>query len=83
MKNRMTFKDYQDMWEDAAANSVGGGNIAGLGVGPDGEPGLTKAQIKKHKKKARLYDGRTKEGKKFVERILARRAAGEALKKSN
>ena len=41
----MTFKDYQDMWEDAAANSVGGGNIAGLGVGPDGEPGLTLSLI--------------------------------------
>ena len=25
--------------EDAPANSAGGGNIAGLGVGPQGEPG--------------------------------------------
>ncbi len=35
--------------EDAPANSVGGGNIAGLGVGPKGEPGLTPKQMKKHK----------------------------------
>lgn len=30
-----------EMREDVAAtNSVGGGNIAGLGVGPQGEPGM-------------------------------------------
>ena len=38
------FKDK--MKEDAPVNSAGGGNIAGIGVGPDGEPG-----IKKKKKK--------------------------------
>lgn len=27
------------MDEDAPANAVGGGNIAGVGVGPQGEPG--------------------------------------------
>ena len=32
-------------------NSVGGGNIAGLGVGPQGEPGVTPKQQKKYKKK--------------------------------
>ena len=26
--------------EDAAVNAVGGGNVAGVGVGPDGEPGV-------------------------------------------
>jgi hypothetical protein len=26
--------------EDAPANSAGSGNIAGIGVGPDGEPGI-------------------------------------------
>ena len=30
------------MREDAPVNSVGGGNIAGLGVGPQGEPGVKK-----------------------------------------
>ena len=33
------------------------------------------------RRKKKVYDGRTKEGKKFVERILARRAAREASKK--
>lgn len=28
----------KDIEEDVAANSVGGGNIAGLGIGPQGEP---------------------------------------------
>ena len=32
------------------------------------------------KKKKRIYDGRTREGKKFVERILARRAARQEQK---
>lgn len=37
--------------EDAPANAVGGGNIAGLGVGPQGEPGLKMKQRLKYKKK--------------------------------
>tara|TARA_Y100000992_G_C21163143_1_gene442166 strand:- start:274 stop:471 length:198 start_codon:yes stop_codon:yes gene_type:complete len=32
------------------------------------------------KKKKNVYDGRTKEGRKFVERMNARRAAREAKK---
>jgi hypothetical protein len=31
--------------------SAGSGNIAGIGVGPQGEPGLTPAQQKRYKKK--------------------------------
>jgi hypothetical protein len=64
---KRTFKEYEAMWEDAAANSVAGG---GVSMPSDMMP---KASLKKHKK--RIYDGRTKEGKKFVERILARRNA--------
>tara|TARA_B100000963_G_scaffold360890_1_gene393637 strand:+ start:3073 stop:3246 length:174 start_codon:yes stop_codon:yes gene_type:complete len=41
--NLKTFK----MWE-MAANSVGGGGIDGIGVGPKGEPGV---RLKKKKKK--------------------------------
>ena len=37
--------------EDEPANSAGGGNIAGIGVGPDGEPGLSVSQLKKNRKK--------------------------------
>ena len=36
--------------EDAPANSAGSGNIAGIGVGSDGEPGVSKSQQKKKKK---------------------------------
>jgi hypothetical protein len=35
--------------EDAPVNAVGGGQIAGLGVGPQGDPGVTK------KKKPMLF----------------------------
>lgn len=35
--------------EEAPANAVGGGNIAGMGVGPQGEPGVGKKAHKKHK----------------------------------
>ena len=38
------------MKEDAPVNVVGGGQIAGLGVGPQGEPG-----IKRKKKVATAY----------------------------
>ena len=38
-------------FEETPAVNVGGGNIAGLGVGPQGEPGLTAAQMKRYKKK--------------------------------
>ena len=39
----LTFK----MWEDAAANSAGGGGVDGIGVGAKGEPGV---RMKKKKK---------------------------------
>ena len=76
IKSRMTFKDYNDMWEDAAANAVAHG---GVSMPADMMP---KDKHKKHKAQVqkRIYDGRTKEGKKFVERILARRAAREQIK---
>lgn len=35
--------------EEAAANAAGGGNVAGIGVGPDGEPGVVKKKKKKYK----------------------------------
>jgi hypothetical protein len=44
--------------EEVPTNNVGSGAIAGMGVGPDGEPGLTPAQQKLHRK-------RTIKGKKL------------------
>jgi hypothetical protein len=38
-------------FEETPAVNVGGGHIAGLGVGSQGEPGLTPLQIKRYKKK--------------------------------
>jgi len=73
---RRSFKDYQQQWEDAAANAVAHG---GVSMPSDMMP---KDKHKKHKDRVKksVYDGRTKEGRKFVERILKRRQAREALK---
>tara|TARA_R110000796_G_scaffold57368_1_gene132412 strand:+ start:531 stop:1088 length:558 start_codon:yes stop_codon:yes gene_type:complete len=41
---------FEAMWdEDAPANSAGSGNIAGIGVGADGEPGVSPRTQKKKK----------------------------------
>tara|TARA_B100001057_G_scaffold416590_1_gene434707 strand:- start:14228 stop:14986 length:759 start_codon:yes stop_codon:yes gene_type:complete len=39
--------------EEEPANSAGGGGIAGIGIGPDGEPGVSKKKQKKHKKRVK------------------------------
>lgn len=39
-----TFKEFCE--DDAPANAVGGGQIAGLGIGPQGEPGVNKKKKK-------------------------------------
>jgi hypothetical protein len=41
----------QHMNEEAPANSVGGGKIAGMGVGPQGEPGVGPKAMKRYKDK--------------------------------
>ena len=46
----LTFK----MWEDAAANSAGGGGIDGIGVGDKGEPGVHMKKKKKKEKELKL-----------------------------
>ena len=48
----LTFK----MWEDAAANSAGGGGIDGIGVGDKGEPGVHMKKKKKKEKELKLDD---------------------------
>lgn len=40
------------MMEDGIGMSAGSGAIAGIGVGPQGEPGLTRAQQKRHRSRA-------------------------------
>ena len=66
---RRTFKEFQAQWE-AAANSVGGG---GVSMPAD-------AVHDKKKKKKDIYDGRTKAGRRFIEKILSRRKAAESKK---
>ena len=41
----------EEVMSAAPVNSAGSGAIAGIGVGPDGEPGLTPAQMKRYKKR--------------------------------
>jgi len=55
-----------DIDEDAPANAVGTGSVAGLGVGPMGEPGV---HPKKKKKKETLIDGRTKAYRQHREKL--------------
>lgn len=43
--------EYTLIKEEGPAVNVGSGAIAGLGVGPDGEPGLTRAQQRRYKTK--------------------------------
>lgn len=47
-KYMKTFRQYN---EELAGNAVGRGAIAGIGVGAEGEPGLTPKQMAKYKKK--------------------------------
>ncbi len=42
----------QKVTEDGIGMSAGSGAIAGIGIGPQGEPGLTKKQQKKHRERA-------------------------------
>jgi hypothetical protein len=44
----------QKFVEDVPTNNVGSGNISGLGIGPDGEPGITKRQQARHRRKNRI-----------------------------
>jgi hypothetical protein len=41
-----SFKEYFDEDGAVAANAVGGGQVAGIGVGPNGEPGINKKKKK-------------------------------------
>lgn len=45
---------FEKMLEDAVVNSAGGGAIAGIGVGPQGEPGVSKAAQRRIQKKNRV-----------------------------
>jgi hypothetical protein len=51
VKRKMMYFKRKLQQEDAPANSAGGGAIAGIGVGPQGEPGISRSVMKKYKKR--------------------------------
>ena len=64
----MMDKSYvTSMWEDSIANSVTGGAIAGL---PPDEPPV-------YRKKKKKYDGRRKDVREFVNKLLKKRKQRE------
>jgi hypothetical protein len=60
--------------DEEPANAVGGGNIAGLGIGPDGEPGVSK---KNQKKRIRDIMGTVKMEDAVAQANLKARQAAE------
>lgn len=42
---------FEDLLKEDGTMSAGGGQIAGIGIGPKGEPGFTPAQMKRYKSK--------------------------------
>ena len=66
MKTWKEVSPFTGIEEDAPTNAVGGGSVAGLGVGPMGEPGV---HPRKKKKKETLIDGRTKAYRQHRERL--------------
>jgi len=61
-------KSFKDMWHTAIEDTTT--------MNVD----LTPTLPKKKKKEQSLYDGRTREGRKFVERMIAKRQARESKK---
>ena len=55
--------------EEAPANAVGAGNIAGMGVGPQGEPGIKKGPMAKYKRKNAQEAPKTTGRKTFTQFI--------------
>ena len=64
-------------WEEAAALAE---ELPATSAGDVAMPADVQADKARKKKKAGVYDGRTREGKKFFERILKRKQAREAAK---
>ena len=66
----------QEIDEDMPTNAAGRGAVAGIGVGPDGEPGINP----KKKKKKTLIDARSKSYRQHRERLEKARAKREERK---
>ena len=85
MKNWKEVSPFSGIEEDAPANSAGGGNVHGIGVGPHGEPGI---DPKKKKKQLVLIDregkidGRTKGYREHRKKLEQSRQKREAAKQN-
>jgi hypothetical protein len=55
--------DINAMFEEEIANSAGGGEVAGIGVGKDGEPGVSKSKSHDYKNKKKRKSFRDTLGK--------------------
>lgn len=60
----MKLKLLKNIKEDAPTNAAGGGNIAGIGVGPDGEPGKNNKRKKEYEKRINLFTNLIKRNSK-------------------
>ena len=69
----------QEIDEDMPTNAAGRGAVAGIGVGPDGEPGINP----KKKKKKTLIDARSKSYRQHRERLEKARQRREEIKRKN
>ena len=81
-KNIQTYMEVnpytgQPIDEDMPTNAAGRGAVAGIGVGPDGEPGY---DPKKKKRKRTLIDARSKSYRQHRERLEKARAKREERK---
>lgn len=56
------YKRLKSRLQEEPANSAGGGGIAGIGVGPDGEPGVSRRASNKYKRRNQ------KDIRKFINR---------------
>lgn len=74
-KLEMYMDEAKLLSEEVATNTVGGGKIAGVGVGPDGEPGFTPNVIRRHKKRMK------KKAKEVSRKVSA--MMGEAVEGRN
>ena len=78
VKTYMEVNPYtgQSIDEDMPTNAAGRGAVAGIGVGPDGEPGINP----KKKKKKTLIDARSKSYRQHRARLEKARAKREEKK---
>ena len=64
--------DEDEIEEDAPTNNVGGGAIAGAGVGPDGEPGVARDRKSRKKYPFGLMNGPEVDPRLFADKVYKR-----------